>query len=105
MIKTQDYVPVQVSLHNIMPLLEVQRVMKAKAAIVAVQMRLSGNNTNPFELQQPNAPPNPFTPSSCDKHLSFFMTLMGLHNLSRGGFPSISLADKSGLSGVRGREE
>lgn len=41
--------PEQVSLHNIMPLLQVQGVMKAKAEIVAVQMRLSGNNTNPFE--------------------------------------------------------
>ena len=53
MIKTQDYVPEQVNLHNIMPLLQIQGVMKAKAEIVAAQTRLSGNNTNPFELQKP----------------------------------------------------
>lgn len=43
--------------------------------MAAAQMRLSGNNTNPFELQKPNAPPNPFMSGSCDKHLSFFMPL------------------------------
>lgn len=38
-------------------------------------MRMSGNKTNPFQLEQPNASSNPFMPTSCDKHLSFFMPL------------------------------
>lgn len=61
---------------------------------MAGQMRLSGYNIIPFDLHQPNAPLNPFIPSSCDKHLSFprplrlrdltnFQGMLSIHRLGR----------------------
>lgn len=72
---------------------QVQEVLKGNAGM-AGQMRLSGYNIIPFDLHQPNAPLNPFIPSSCDKHLSFprplrlrdltnFQGMLSIHRLGR----------------------
>lgn len=56
-VEIQDYVYEQVALHPFLPLYQVVIVMKGKSGMERPHMRLSGNNTNPFELQKPNAPP------------------------------------------------
>lgn len=63
-----------------------QHEVIAIAGMLTVQMRLAVNNTNPFELEKPNAPQNPFTPSSCDKLLNFFRLQFVKGTLSIHGF-------------------